>query len=201
MLAGATEIPLGRRHGEVQPQLPQGVAGRLVGEGIHLRVVVGEEQQVALHPQPVQRGEGTGDDAQVPALVQDAVPDQRRIGGLAEDLVAALAGVAGARDHHRAVEQPGLQVMEVRQLANTRHLLGEEVHGQRPLQREVVQVVVEQHRHLPALGRAQQHLVAVAGAVHHHEGVGAGAVDHAVVDELAGLVEHRGVDALARIDL
>ncbi|MNE19824.1 hypothetical protein D3C80_1129210 [compost metagenome] len=201
MFQATAKLGLGRRHGEVQAQLPEGVAGRLVGEGVHLRVVVGEEQQVALHPQPVQRGEGAGDDAHGLAQLEDGVPDQRRVGGLAEDLVAALAGVAGARDHHRAAEQLGLQVVEVRQLADARHVLGEKIHRQRSLQRQVVQVVVEQHRHLAAQGRAHQHLVARAGAVHHHEGVGAGAVDHAVVDELAGLAEDGRVDRLARIQL
>ncbi|MNZ36740.1 hypothetical protein D3C78_541690 [compost metagenome] len=201
MFQATAELGLGRRHGEVQAQLPEGVAGGLIGEGVHLRVVVGEEQQVALHPQPVQRGEGAGDDAHGLALLQDGVPDQRRIGGLAEDLVAALAGVAGARDHHRAAEQLGLHMVEVRQLADARHVLGEKIHRQRSLQRQVVHVVVEQHRHLAALGRTHQHLVAGAGAVHHHEGVGAGAVDHAVVDELAGLAEDGRVHRLARIQL
>lgn len=90
--------------------------------------------------------------------------------------------------------------MEVRQLTDPGDVLGEKVHRQRPLQRQIVQVVIEQHRHLPALGRAHQHFVAAAGTVHHHERVGSGAVDDAVIDELAVLVEHRGVHRLAGVE-
>ena len=43
--------------------------------------------------------------------------------------------------------------------------------------------------------------MAGAGTVHHHPGVRAGAIDDAVVGELAALVQHAGIDRLAGIDL
>ncbi|MCY1441982.1 hypothetical protein D9M71_583230 [compost metagenome] len=43
--------------------------------------------------------------------------------------------------------------------------------------------------------------MAAAGAMHHHERVGSGAVDDAVIDELAVLVEHRGVHRFAGVEL
>ncbi|MNI38231.1 hypothetical protein D3C73_923640 [compost metagenome] len=43
--------------------------------------------------------------------------------------------------------------------------------------------------------------MAAAGAMHHHERVGSGAVDDAVIDELAILVEHRGVHRFAGVEL
>lgn len=64
-----------------------------------------------------------------------------------------------------------------------------------------MQVVVEEHRHLLAQGGAGQLLVPGAGAVYHHEGGGPHAIDDTVVDELARLVEHGGVDRLARVKL
>ena len=60
-----------------------------------------------------------------------------------EYLVAALAGVACARDHYRKAEQLRLHVMEVRQVANAGHMLCQIVDGGRSLQRQVVQIVVE----------------------------------------------------------
>ena len=80
-------------------------------------------------------------------------------------------------------------------------MLGEVVDGQRPLQREIVQIVVEQHGHIAAERLLDDFLVAGAGAVHQHPGIGAGAIDDAVVGEMAALVQHAGIDRAAGIDL
>jgi hypothetical protein len=98
-------------------------------------------------------------------------------------------------------EQGRLQVVEIGQIAHARHVFGQEVHRHRPLKGQIVQVVVEQHHHVATHRAAGQDLVPGARAMHHHETVGAVAVDHAVVDELAGLVEHAGVHRLARVEL
>src|SRR4029077_6745507 len=44
-------------------------------------------------------------------------------------------------------------------------------------------------------------LVPCTAAVHHHPGVGTGAVEDAVLDEVTCLVQHAGVGALAGVDL
>ena len=129
------------------------------------------------------------------------VPNGGRVGGFAEDFVAAFAGVAGARNHHRAAKQLGLQVVEVRQLADARHMLAQVFHRQRALQRQVVQVVVKQHRHVAPQRAACEDFMALARAVDHHESVGAVAVNHAIVNELARFVEHAGVDRFAGVQL
>ncbi len=58
--------------------------------------------------------------------------------------------------------------MEVGQVADARHMLGEVVDGERTLQREVVQIVVEAERDVAAHRRLLQLLMAGAGAVHDH---------------------------------
>ena len=201
MLLGTAEAGLAGAHREVEAELPQRVAGDLVGEGIHLRIVVGVEQQVGFDAQHVEHAEADGDDAHRLALVEDRVPHHRRILAAHEDLVAALAGVAGARDHDRRAEQRGLHVVEILQVADTRHVLGEEIDGERALQGEIVQIVIEQHGDVAAHGGLHDLLMRRARAVHQHEGVGAGAIDDAIVGEHAAVVEHAGIDRLARIDL
>ena len=57
MFLGAAEAGLAGADGEVEAEFPQAVAGRLVGEGIHLRIVVGVEQQVAFDAQHVENAE------------------------------------------------------------------------------------------------------------------------------------------------
>ena len=125
----------------------------------------------------------------------------RRILAAHEDLVAALAGVAGARDHDGRAEQGGLHVVEILEVADARHVLGEEIDRQRALQRQIVEVVVEQDGDVAAHGLLDHFLMRRARTVHQHPGIGAGAVDDAVVGEHAALVEHAGIDRLARIDL
>ena len=201
VLLGTAESGLAGAHREVEAQLPQRVAGGLVGEGIHLRVVVRIEQQVGLDAQHVEHAEADGDDAHRLALVEDGVPDHRRVLAAHEDLVAALAGVAGARDHDGGAEQRRLHVVEVLEVADARHVLGEEVHCERALQREIVEIVIEQHGDVAAHGGLDDLLMRRARAVHQHEGVGAGAIDDAVIGEHAAVIQHAGIDRLARIDL
>ena len=120
------------------------------------------------------------------ALVEDGIPDRAGILAAAENLIAALAGIAGARDHHRQAEQPGLHVMEIGEVANAGHMLCQIVDGHRPLQRKVVQIVVEAQRDVAAHGGALQLLMAGARTMHDHPGIRAGAVEDAVVGEIAG---------------
>ncbi len=122
-----------------------------------------------------------------------------RVLRFAEDLVAALACVARARQHDRRAEQRGRHVVEVAELPNARDVAGEEVDRERALEREVVEVVVEQDGNLAAGCLGGQDLVAGAGAMDDEPRVGSGAVDDAVVDELARLAQHRRVHALARV--
>ena len=91
--------------------------------------------------------------------------------------------------------------MEIGQVANAGHVLGEIVDGRRPLQRQVVQIVVETQRDVAAHRGALQLLMAGSRAVHDHPGVRAGAVEDAVVGEFALLVQHAGIGRFAGIDL
>ena len=120
---------------------------------------------------------------------------------LAEDLVAALAGVAGARDRDRAAEQRGRHVVKILEVANAGHVLGEKIDRDRALQRQIVQVVVDDHRRIAADDVLRQGFMSRAAAVHHHPGVRAGAVQDAVLDEMAGVVQHAGIGGFAGIDL
>src|SRR5690606_11765607 len=99
------ETGLAGAYGEVEAEFPKRVAGAFVGERILLRIVVRVEEQVALDPEHVERGEAARDDAHLLAFGKDAVPDDAGVLAAAEDLVAALAGVAGARDHDRQAEE------------------------------------------------------------------------------------------------
>ncbi len=96
MLVGTAEFGLVLGHGEVQTQLPECIAGRFVFERVHLGVIERIEQQVAFGTQPVESGERAGNNAERLAVLQNAVPDGGGVGRLAEDLVTALAGIAGA---------------------------------------------------------------------------------------------------------
>ena len=75
------------------------------------------------------------------------------------------------------------------------------VHRQRPLQRQVVQLVVKPHRHIAARRGHGQLLMPLPRAMHDGERVGPKAVDHAIVDELARVVQHAGIDRTARHQL
>lgn len=85
---------------------------------IGFRVVARKEQQVRFCAQPVQRAELHKMDAHILAAVQDLAPDLDHVLFMAENLIAALAGIAGARDHHRAAEQLGLKDAEISQIAD-----------------------------------------------------------------------------------
>src|SRR2546430_503221 len=82
------------------------------------------ERQVALDPHPVERREAGRHNAQRLALGQDRVPDRPGVLALAEDLIAALARVAGTRDRDRPAEQGRRHVMEVLQVADPRNVPG-----------------------------------------------------------------------------
>ena len=75
------------------------------------------------------------------------------------------------------------------------------VHRQRPLQRQVVQIVVKAEADIAPGGGHRQLLMPLAGAMHHGIAVRPHPVDDAVVDELAGVVQHAGIDRLAGRDL
>ncbi|MPL84470.1 hypothetical protein SDC9_30435 [bioreactor metagenome] len=201
MLFGAAEAGLARAHGEIEAQLPKRIARALVLERVHLGIVVGEEEQIALGAQQVERGEAARNDAHCRALFEDAVPDHRRVLAAHEQLVAALAGISRACDQRRHPEKRGGHVAEVIQAADARHVFLEEIDGERALQRQVMQIVVEADRDVAAGRGHRQLLEALARAMHHHEGIRRGAVDHAVVDELARIVEHAGIDGAARHQL
>ena len=142
-----------------------------------------------------------GDDAHLLAFVDDPVPDHAGILAAHEDFVAALAGIAGARDHHRRAEQRRLHVVEIFEIADAGHVFGEIIDRERPLQRQVVQVVVEQHGAIAARRLLDDLLMAGARAMHQHPGIRAGAIDDAIVGEMAAIVQHAGIDRAAGIDL
>jgi butyrate kinase len=60
-----------------------------------------------------------------------------------------------------------------------------------------MQVVVKADRHIAPGGRHRQLLMPLTRAVNHGEGVRPNPVDHAVVDELARVVQHAGIERLA----
>ena len=103
---------------------------------------------------------------------EDGVPDESGVLALAEDLIAALAGVAGARDRHGAAEQGRRHVMKVLEVANTRDMLGEKIDGHGSLQRQIVQIIVDDHGGVAADDVLRQGFVPGAAAVHHHPGIG-----------------------------
>src|ERR1700694_4788496 len=100
----AIEIVFPRTDGEVEAEFPETVAGRILVEGIHLGHVVRIEQQRAFDPQVIQGGETGRNDAERLAFGEDGVPDEAGVFALAEDLIAALAGIAGSRDRHWTAE-------------------------------------------------------------------------------------------------
>lgn len=90
---------------------------------------------------------------------------------------------------------------EIAQVADTRHVPGEEIGRQRPLQRQIVQVVVEQQRDIATHRCGRQRLVCRAGAVDDHPAVRRHPVEDAVIDELAVIVQQRGIGGTAGRDL
>src|ERR1700721_2944507 len=112
----AVEVVLSRADGEVESEFPETVAGRILVERIHLGHVLGIEQQRAFDSEVIESRETGGDDAERLALAEYGVPDEAGILALAEELIAALAGVAGARDGDRPAEQSRRHVMEILQV-------------------------------------------------------------------------------------
>ena len=88
-------------------------------------------------------------------------------------------------------------MVEIFQIPNAGHVILQKVDRQGALQRKIEQVIVEQHRHIAAGGGGADRLVRGTAAMHHEPAVRAGAVQYAVIDELAGLVQETGVGGAA----
>ena len=142
------------------------------------------------------------------ARLPDRVPHRGAVVGMAEDLVAELAGVAGARHHHR---RPVVVADAADQEAEPLELLERGLGGRRPdqllhdlaalgaLDGEVVQLVgrgLDPHLQAQSLGQLAQPDAVVLVAADEAEVVVAEPEDRGVVDHAAGLVADRGVDHL-----
>ena len=92
-------------------------------------------------------------------------------------------------------------MVEIFEVADARHVLCQIINGDGALQRQVMQVVVKQHGAIAACGLADDFLMAGAGAMYQHPAVRAGAVDDAVIGEMATVIQHAGIDRLAGIEL
>ena len=121
---------------------------------------------------------------------------------LAEDLVAALAGVAGARNRDGAAEQRRRHVVKVFQARECRARAWTENRPRRgPCSDRSCRSSSTIMAALRPTTYSVEGLVAGAAAVHHHPGIRARAVQHAVLDEMPGVVQHAGIRGLARVDL
>ena len=117
-----------------------------------------------------------------------------RIGGGGEDLVAALAGIAGPRDQHRPAEERGRSLVEITQRRQVdRGVRVEEAQRRRPLQRDVVQVVVEGDARIPPPGAFLQPLQTGARAMDHEEVVVCEFEDDGVVADAAVVLQDGSV--------
>ena len=172
-----------------------------------VELVVGEDQ-AGLDAQHVERLEAERRQAARRALPPDRVPDAERVLGMAEDLVAELAGIAGARhDDRRPVEVADAPDREVEpgELGEARlrrrrpdHLL-EDGAALWPLHRDVVQLVgrgfdpgLE-----AALGRqVAQPFAVIFIAADQPEIVRPQPEHRAIVEHPAGRIAHRGIDHL-----
>ncbi len=201
MCVCAIEVVFPRTHGEVETEFPETVAGRILVEGIHLGHVVRIEQQITFDAQVIQGGETGGNDAERLAFGEDGVPDEAGVFALAEDLIAALAGVAGSRNRHRTAEQRRRHMMKIFEVANAGNVFGEKIDRHRALQRQIVQIIVDDHCGIAANHVLCQRLMARAAAVHHHPRVRSHAIQDAILDEMPGLVQHAGIGGLSRINL
>ena len=112
--------------------------------------LVAREDQAGLDAQHVERVEAERDQALRRARRHDRVPDRLAVVGVAEDLVAELAAVAGARDDDRdAVVGPDpadeeaepLELLELRLGRRRPDELLEDLAAQRALDGDVVQLV------------------------------------------------------------
>ena len=178
-------------------------------EGIDLvgELIAGEDEP-RLDPQHIQGLEAQRHDALGLARLEDRIPDGGRVLGMAEDLVAQLAGIAGARDHDGdpvVIADPPDGEMEPLDLGQARpgrrrpddalqHLaaLG-------PLHRDIAELV--RRGFDPGLETAGRRLVAqpfagVFVAGDEAIAVGAHAEGHRIVDHPAALVAERRIGRL-----
>ena len=116
-------------------------------------------------------------------------------------LVAALARITGARNKDRPAEQGGGYMVKIFEVANSGHMLRQEIDRNGSLQRQIVKVVIDDERRIASDHIARQGFVPRTAAVHHHPGIGPGAVQNAILDEVPGFVQHTGVGGFAGIDL
>jgi len=125
-----------------------------------------------------------------------------RVFRLGEDLVAALAGIAGPRDAHVAAEQGEIVLLEELQPAHVAAgVLGENVHRLRALQGHDLDFVVPFQLDVLALGDLGDAVAAAAGADHPAEPVVGVAEDDAVVGDRALVGQHHRIGAPARLQL
>ena len=188
--------------GKIEAKLPERIAGRItVIEREYLTIIKGVEQQVALDAQQIERGKRGGNNAQIGTLCQYGVPDRHRIRRAAENLVPAFASIARARDRHWAAKQGRRSVAEIIEVTNAGHMTRKEIDRDRSLQRKIVQIVVEDQRRISTDHRGRQHVMRRAAAVDDHPTVGTGAIQDAIVDEMAVRVQERRIGAFARREL
>ena len=150
-------------------------------------------QRVAhLGAERVAGAETAGPDAQVLTGVQHRVPQLARPVGLDQQLVAVLAGVAGAADGHLggAVRAGAGHERHVGQLPGQAEQL-EHLQGLRPLDGEDGDLGVpvgDGDAGRRGVGEPAEHLGGVGGVGHQQHVVGTVQVDDQVVDDAAGLV-------------
>ena len=90
---------------------------------------------------------------------------------------------------------------EILEIADARHMFGQEIDRHRPLQRQIVQIIVEQQRNIAPSARRDQAFMPGPRSMHHHPAIGAHAIENAIVDEVPIVIEHRRIGRLARRDL
>jgi len=91
--------------------------------------------------------------------------------------------------------------MEIPEIPDAGHVFRQVFDRQRPLQGQVMEIVVELHGTVAAGGLLRHFLLARAGAMHEHPCVGSCPIDDAVFREEPTIVQHARVDGFARIDL
>ena len=171
--------------------------------------LVAGEDQARLDAEHVKRVEPERDQALRRARRHHRVPHGLAVVGVAEDLVAELAAVAGARDDERDAvvgadpadeEAEPLELLELRLGRGRPDELLQDLAAQRPLDRDVVQLVgrrLDPHAQAALVGDLLEVHARVRVAADEAEVVVGHAEDRRVVDHAAGLVADRGVDDLA----
>ncbi len=91
--------------------------------------------------------------------------------------------------------------MKIFEIANTGNMFREEIDRHRALQRQIVQIIVDDHCGIAADHVFGQGFMARAAAVHHHPRVRPHAIQDAVFDEMSRLVQHAAVGGFSRINL